>query len=225
MEVKNDPPLDVGDRFRLSKNLMGGSEGCRSATSIVAADAGRALRSFRLTPPGRFGPFGAKCPGCSIIRTFLTVVLMVSLPRYGSLCHLRWQQPTGLALPSAPQGTRFPPSPPNEIRIQRHVRWIRKPCAARFRLLTNTFREVWRARRPSKVDSYRPALPGGRGVCAPGRKHFLSIWRKRPPWADFFDKLSLAQQGFLARFPGRAAGAGETCPGGKDRRRRAFSTR
>ncbi len=40
--------------LRLSKNLMGGSEGRRSATSIVAADAGRALRSFRLTPPGRF---------------------------------------------------------------------------------------------------------------------------------------------------------------------------
>ena len=52
-----------------------------------------------------------KCPGCSIIRTSLTVVLMVSLPHNGSLCHLRWQQPTGLALPSAPQGTRFLPVP------------------------------------------------------------------------------------------------------------------
>ena len=31
---------------------------------------------------------------------------------------------------------------------------------------------------------------GGRGVCAPGRKHFLSFWRKRPPQADFFDKLT-----------------------------------
>ena len=35
---------------------------------------------------------------------------------------------------------------------------------------------------------------------------------------------SLAQQGFLARFPGRAEGAGETCFGGKGRRRRTFST-
>ncbi|MDY2656990.1 MAG: hypothetical protein SOV75_08265, partial [Candidatus Limiplasma sp.] len=52
-----------------------------------------------------------------------------------------------------------------------------------------TFREAWRARRPSKVISYRPALPGGRGVCASWRKHFLSIWRKRPPQANFFDKL------------------------------------
>ena len=52
-----------------------------------------------------------------------------------------------------------------------------------------TFREVWRARKPSKVNSYRPALPGGRGVYALGRKHFLSFWRKRPPQADFFDKL------------------------------------
>ena len=32
----------------------------------------------------------------------LTVVRMVSLPRFGSLCHLRWQQPTGLTLPFAP---------------------------------------------------------------------------------------------------------------------------
>jgi len=35
---------------------------------------------------------------------------------------------------------------------------------------------------------------------------------------------SLAQQGFLAAFPGRAEGTGEGCFGGKDRRRRAFST-
>jgi len=34
---------------------------------------------------------------------------------------------------------------------------------------------------------------------------------------------SLAQQGFLAVFPGRAFGAGENGFGGKDRRRRAFS--
>jgi len=33
---------------------------------------------------------------------------------------------------------------------------------------------------------------------------------------------SLAQQGFLAGFPGRTEGAGKTCFGGKDRRRRAF---
>ena len=80
-------------------------------------------------PSGRFGPFGPKCPGCSIIRASLTVARMVSLPRFGSLCHLRWQQPTGLALPSV----------------------------------------------PSKVYSYRPASPGGRGVCALGRKHSLHV--------------------------------------------------
>ena len=77
--------------------------------SIFTEGATRTLCSFRSPPSGRFATFGGKCPGCSIIRTFLTVVLMVSLPRYGSLCHLRWQQPTGLALPSAPQGWRFPP--------------------------------------------------------------------------------------------------------------------
>jgi len=35
---------------------------------------------------------------------------------------------------------------------------------------------------------------------------------------------SLAQQGFLAVFPGRVFGAGENGFGGKDRPRRAFST-
>ena len=35
---------------------------------------------------------------------------------------------------------------------------------------------------------------------------------------------SLAQQGFPARFPGRASGAGETCPVGKGRLRRPFPT-
>ena len=56
---------------------------------------------------------------------------LVSVDSFGSLCHLRWQQPTGLTLPSV----------------------------------------------PSKMYSYRPASPGGRGVCAQGRKHSL----RRPP--------------------------------------------
>src|SRR5699024_9235482 len=50
----------------------------------------------------------------------------------------------------------------------------RKKEAARKppRLLTNSFREVWRARRPSKVDSYRPAFPGRSIVAAgAGRAH------------------------------------------------------
>ena len=47
----------------------------------------------------------------------------------------------------------------------------RRP-AGRPRLLTNSFREVWRARRPSKVDSYRPAFPGRSIVAAgAGRAH------------------------------------------------------
>ena len=157
------PPLGAGLRL-LTNTFREVWRARRSATSIFAASAGRAHRLFRLTPPGRFATFGGKCPGCSIIRTFLTVVLMVSLPRYGSLCHLRWQQPTGLALPSAPQGTRFPPSPPNEIRIQRHVRWIRKPCAARFPC---TFPRPRRRRRGNMS------------------------WRKRSPQASFFDTLRL----------------------------------
>ena len=45
-------------------------------------------------------------PGCSIIRASLTVALMVSLPRSGSLCHLRWQVPTGHTLSFAPSDAR-----------------------------------------------------------------------------------------------------------------------
>ena len=114
---------------------------------------------------------------------------------------------------------------------------LRRP----FRLSNNPFGEVWRTRRSSKVNSYRPAfpgrsifaegadrahrsfrsppsgrfaafggnspqgwrfppVPGGRGVCAPGRKHFLSFWRKRPPQADFFDKLKQPLRGLLLAF-------------------------
>ena len=48
------------------------------------------------------------------------------------------------------------------FRIQRHVRWIRKPCAARFPC---TFPRPRRRRRGNV------------------------FWRKRPPQADFFDKM------------------------------------
>ena len=88
----------------------------------------------------------------------------------------------------------------------------RLPWGGGRRLSNNPFGEVWRTRRSSKVNSYRPALPGGRGVCALGRKHFLSFWRKRPPQADFFDKLSPPPLGRRAEQPG-----------GKDRCGRAFS--
>ena len=102
------------------------------------------------------------------------------------------------------------------------------------------FREAWRARRPSKVHSYRPAFPGRsifaegatRTLCSfrsppPGRfgpsaqvptghtlpsgagragslrsrrKHFLSIWRKRPAQPDFFDTLRAHAYGMGALF-------------------------
>ena len=40
-------------------------------------------------------------------------------------------------------------------------------------------------------------MPNGQGVCAPGRKHFLSFWRQRPPTATFCNKLNAP-----ARFAG-----------------------
>ena len=56
-------------------------------------------------------------------------------------------------------------SPPNAIRIRRHVRRIRKPCCARF---------------PCAVS--RPGAPRGR------EGNSVKI-RKRTPQADFFDTL------------------------------------
>ena len=47
---------------------------------------------------------------------------------------------------------------------------IAGPCA-------RTSRQRFGGPQPSKMYSYRPASPGGRGVCAPGRKHSL----RRPP--------------------------------------------
>ena len=83
---------------------------------------------------------------------------LVSVDSSGSLCASR----------KCPQGTRFPPSPPNEIRIQRHVRWIRKPCVARFPC----------------------AFPRPRR-----RRRGNVFWRKRSPQASFFDKLRRGQSG------------------------------
>ena len=132
------------------KTRLGGSEGRRPATSIVAAAAGRVRRSFRLTPSGRFATFGGKCP----------------------------------------QGTRFPPSPPS--------------CIPNSRCLPQSF-DLEKASR----------------ACAGQAARF----QRAACLADMCGGFgSLAEQGFPARFPGRAAGAGETCSVGKDRQRRAFST-
>ena len=68
-------------------------------------------------PSGRFATFGGKCPGCSIIRASLTVALMVSLPRFGSLwafgpsahrAHASLRA-TGHTLPSAHLRVALPP--------------------------------------------------------------------------------------------------------------------
>ena len=53
-------------------------------------------------------------------------------------------------------------SPPSEIRIQRHARWIRKACVARF---------------PCTLPRPRRRRRGN------------VFWRKRPPQEDFFDTL------------------------------------
>ena len=209
-------PVPSGRALSLSNNPFGEVwRTRRSATSIVAAAAGRARRSFRLTPSGRFVTSGGKCPGCSIIRASLTVALMVSLPRFGSLwafgpsahrAHASLRA-TGLTLPFG----ALMVSLPSQISAFCALA-ARSPCiCSRLRVALRYAQQPTGLTLPSGAPSGRfgpsaqvptgytlpfaplgwrfPPVPGGRGVCAPGRKHFLSFWRKRPPQADFFDKL------------------------------------
>ena len=94
------------------KTLSRGSEG-RSPPSEIRIQ--RHVRWIRKPCAARFRPLKNPWfwkeprflrPGCSIIRASLTVALMVSLPRSGSLCHLRWQVPTGHTLSFAPSDAR-----------------------------------------------------------------------------------------------------------------------
>ena len=85
----------------------------RVALRYAQQPAGLTLPSG--APSGRFATFGGKCPGCSIIRASLTVALMVSLPRFGSLwafgpsahrAHASLRA-TGHTLPSGAPSGRF----------------------------------------------------------------------------------------------------------------------
>ena len=120
-------------------------------------------------PSGRFAAFGGKCPGCSIIRASLTVALMVSLPRFGSLCRLWRQQPTGLALPSAPPGWRFPPVPQNLCRSTKSKR-CERPKAAR------------NAAHSTRIV-FAPAIRGHRGIIPPAAHLFAPLRQGLPSCA------------------------------------------
>ena len=86
-------------------------------------------------------------------------------------------------------------------RLQRKKRASPHPVAPPAGPLARTSRRVvWRAA-ALQVKSYRPAPPGGRGVCAPRRKHSLHVSPAAP------------------KAQGKRAP-----PGGKDRQRRAFPT-
>ena len=104
-------------------------------------------------------------PGCSIIRASLTVALMVSLPRFGSLCRLWRQQPTGLALPSAPPGWRFPPVPQNLCRSTKSKR-CERPKAARN--AAHSTRIVF----PPAIRGHRGIIPPAAHLFAPLRQGF-----------------------------------------------------
>ena len=143
-------------------------------------------------------------------------------------------------------------SPPNTIRTRRHARRVRKPCAARFPCTFPRPRPrrrgnvSWRKRpaTPAFFDKLRKGrqplpVPSAAAACTPPRSGCRPLSPKNPigeVWRAEALQLpsepgdmrggfgSLAQQGFPARFPGRAPGAGETCPGEKGRQRRPFST-
>ena len=132
-------------RYGLGRRSLSGGSHTHPGRSIVAAGTGRALRSFRSPPSGRFATFGGKCPqgtrfppsppkSIRIARLFPVaqssrralaaptarfapsqISAFCALPRaalvfahaFRSLCHLRWQQPTGLALPFGAPSGRF----------------------------------------------------------------------------------------------------------------------
>ena len=88
------------------------------------------------------------------------------------------------------------------FRIQRHVRWIRKPCAARFpcafprprRRRRREASALWAlarsAKRPAGMSKYKGcARPARRTPIFASRGNVF--WRIKPPQADFFDTLSL----------------------------------
>ena len=125
------------------------------------------------------------------------------------------------------------------IRTRRHARRVRKPCAARFSI-SHFCGDAGRGGQPLPISSAAAACTP-RGAAASRFRYHVPPVRfahrnmmfpslQRCPSAlqrkavDLSTVRSLAQQGFPARFPGRAPGAGETCPGGKGRRRRPFST-
>ena len=180
------------------------SRRARGAPTARFAVRLRVALRFAQQPTGLTLPFGA---------------LMVSLPsqisafcalaaRSPCICSrlrvaLRYaQQPTGLTLPSGAPSGRFGPSA-QVSRLLNHSRFPNGRAhgfAAPLRVaLVPSGPSAHRAHASLRATGHTlpfapqgwrfPPVPGRRGVCAPGRKHFLSLWRKRPPQADFSDKL------------------------------------
>ena len=119
-ETRLAAPTPARRRALRPHQPSGGSEGPRGpGRSIVAVGAGRALRSFRSPPSGRFATFGGKCPQgtrfppvpseCIRIARLSPVAQSsrraLAAPSARFAPHLRValrfaQQPTGLTLPS-----------------------------------------------------------------------------------------------------------------------------
>ena len=97
-------------------------------------------------------------------------------------------------------GAQRPRASVSSAHLAQETRHVPPPRSLRRSNRPQQPSEVWRAA-ALQVKSYRPAPPGGRGVCAPGRKHSLHVSPAAP------------------KAQGKRAP-----PGGKDRQRRAFPT-
>ena len=193
------------------------SRRARGAPTARFAVRLRVALRFAQQPTGLTLPFGALMVSLpSQISAFCALAARSPCICSRLRVALRYaQQPTGLTLPSGAPSGRFGPSA-QVSRLLNHSRFPNGRAhgfAAPLRVaLVPSGPSAHRAHAslratghtlPSGAPSGRfaafggnspqgwrfPPVPGGRGVCAPGRKHFLSFWRKRPPQADFFDKL------------------------------------
>ena len=185
----------------------GRAHGFAALANIGVLRAGRAQPLYLLTPAGRFALRAtAHRADASLRRTF------GSLWAFGPSAHRAHAslRATGLTLPSVPSKVNsYRPAFPGRsifaegadrahrsFRSLANIGVLRAGRAQPLYLLTPAGRFGPSAQVPTEhtlpfaPQGWRfPPVPGGRGVCAPGRKHFLSFWRKRPPQADFFDKL------------------------------------
>ena len=133
------------EQAQIPHELIFVDDGSRDRTWARIQEKSRALPQVRGVRFSRnFGKEAAIFAGLAQARGACCVVLDCDLQHppekiaAGELFRHKSAAPERIPLSgAAPQTDPFgrfggPAGPPSEIRIQRHVRWIRKPCAARF---------------------------------------------------------------------------------------------